>query len=150
MPIMRRINQTYKDTKILSVVCDNASSNDLMIDSLADLIDVFPGATNRTRCFAHVINLVAKTITRQFDVPGKKNNNTLTTAQEELALLADGIDCEEIISQAEKDNEDGVEDDNDDGWVDEREGLSQDDVQNLDESILPVRRVLVKVSSHYQ
>jgi hypothetical protein len=41
-------NGTYCDLvhQILSVTCDNASPNDMMIDALAELVIVFPGATN--------------------------------------------------------------------------------------------------------
>ncbi|KAF8870859.1 hypothetical protein BD779DRAFT_1399992, partial [Infundibulicybe gibba] len=52
---------------ILSVTCDNATPNDTMVDGLAELIDAFPGAANRTRCFTHILNLVAKAVLSQFD-----------------------------------------------------------------------------------
>ncbi|TDL16424.1 hypothetical protein BD410DRAFT_702142, partial [Rickenella mellea] len=54
---------------ILSITCDNASPNDTMTSKLAEILDTFPGAANRTRCFAHILNLVAKSIIRQFDLP---------------------------------------------------------------------------------
>ncbi|KAA1479016.1 hypothetical protein DENSPDRAFT_751612, partial [Dentipellis sp. KUC8613] len=57
---------------MLSVTCDNASANDVMVDELAELIDGFSGQVARTRCFAHVVNLVAKSLLRQFDVPKAK------------------------------------------------------------------------------
>ncbi|KAG1871907.1 hypothetical protein C8R48DRAFT_556663, partial [Suillus tomentosus] len=53
--------------KILSVTCDNASNNDTMVNELSDLLEDFPGETNRTQCFLHIVNLVAKTLIRQFD-----------------------------------------------------------------------------------
>jgi hypothetical protein len=34
--------------QIISVTCDNASNNDMMIDALSDLLAVFLGASNRT------------------------------------------------------------------------------------------------------
>ncbi|KAK0437302.1 uncharacterized protein EV420DRAFT_1222563, partial [Desarmillaria tabescens] len=52
---------------ILSITCDNASNNDTMIDVLAENIPAFPGEQHRTRCFAHVINLVAKSLLNQFE-----------------------------------------------------------------------------------
>src|SRR6202030_1804579 len=55
--------------QILSVTCDNATSNDVMISHLATILEEFPGSANRTRCFAHILNLVAKCIMRQFDAP---------------------------------------------------------------------------------
>ncbi|KAF8994849.1 hypothetical protein BDZ89DRAFT_902510, partial [Hymenopellis radicata] len=53
--------------QVLSITCDNASPNDVMIDRLVDGIPTFGGARARTRCFAHVINLVAKSLLRLFD-----------------------------------------------------------------------------------
>jgi hypothetical protein len=44
------------------VACDNASSNDTMIDEIAKLVLSYPGAANRVRCLAHVVNLVVKII----------------------------------------------------------------------------------------
>jgi hypothetical protein len=38
-----------------------------MIEELTELIPTFPGANNRTRCFAHIINLVVKQILLLFD-----------------------------------------------------------------------------------
>jgi len=58
--------------QILGVTCDNASPNDVMIDTLAGLVVTFPGAANRTRCFTHILNLVVKVILRPFDVPKAK------------------------------------------------------------------------------
>jgi hypothetical protein len=42
-----------------------------MIEHLSTLIENFPGAANQTRCFTHILNLVAKSILRQFDTPKK-------------------------------------------------------------------------------
>ncbi|KAH7903432.1 hypothetical protein BJ138DRAFT_979674, partial [Hygrophoropsis aurantiaca] len=52
---------------ILSVTADNASSNDTMTDKLADLVPHFGGEVSRTRCFLHIVNLVAKSLIREFD-----------------------------------------------------------------------------------
>ena len=54
--------------QVLSVTCDNVAPNDTMIDKLAKLLEEFPGAANRTRCFTHILNLVAKSIMKQFDL----------------------------------------------------------------------------------
>jgi hypothetical protein len=48
--------------QIISVTCDNASNNDTMIDALSDLLTVFLGASNQTRCFDHIVNLIAKSV----------------------------------------------------------------------------------------
>ncbi|KAG2740485.1 hypothetical protein P692DRAFT_201675684, partial [Suillus brevipes Sb2] len=53
--------------KILSITSDNASNNDTMISELADNVAHFEGKNSQTRCFLHVVNLVAKSLIRQFD-----------------------------------------------------------------------------------
>ncbi|KAF8546591.1 hypothetical protein OG21DRAFT_1373998, partial [Imleria badia] len=52
---------------ILSVTCDNASNNDAMIKALSKMVPTFRGAASHTRCFLHIVNLVAKSLIRQFD-----------------------------------------------------------------------------------
>ena len=46
-----------------------------MVDELANLIDDFPGPANQTRCFLHILNLVVKSILRQFDLPTSKKSS---------------------------------------------------------------------------
>ncbi|KAI9065337.1 hypothetical protein FKP32DRAFT_1538430, partial [Trametes sanguinea] len=53
--------------KMLAVTCDNASSNDTMVNALEIDIPSFKGQRTRTRCFDHVVCLTAKSVTRQFD-----------------------------------------------------------------------------------
>ncbi|KAG2139887.1 hypothetical protein BD769DRAFT_1310192, partial [Suillus cothurnatus] len=53
--------------QILSIMADNASSNDTMITELADMVGHFGGKTARTCCFLHIVNLVAKSLLKQFD-----------------------------------------------------------------------------------
>ncbi|KAG2085774.1 uncharacterized protein F5147DRAFT_588788 [Suillus discolor] len=57
---------------MLSVTADNASSNDTLVTELVDLVPHFAGETSRTRCFLHIVNLVAKSLLREFDAPKKK------------------------------------------------------------------------------
>ncbi|EPT01251.1 hypothetical protein FOMPIDRAFT_1098391, partial [Fomitopsis schrenkii] len=52
---------------VLGVTCDNASANDVMIDELEAMLAGFPGRRARSRCFCHIINLVAKAMLRQFE-----------------------------------------------------------------------------------
>ncbi|KAG1852571.1 hypothetical protein C8R48DRAFT_557033, partial [Suillus tomentosus] len=53
--------------QILSVTCDNASNNDAMIVELSGKVLEFGRATTHMRCFLHTINLVAKSLIREFD-----------------------------------------------------------------------------------
>src|SRR6266446_4851272 len=103
---------TYQICKILSITCDNTSNNDTMIEELANLVDDFPGPTNQTRCFLHILNLVVKSIIREFDVPKSKktsdsnddDDESMDKATKELLKLAGDIDLEEEI-MASADNE---------------------------------------------
>lgn len=119
-----------------------------MIRKLAELLDLFPGPDNQTRCFAHVLNLIAKSVIRQFDVPKAQQNQMLDDRIRELQALAADIDVEENstrngVEAGSNENED----DNMDGWIDERAKMSAEDVETLDESVEPVRFMLVKVIS---
>jgi hypothetical protein len=143
-----------RNPQILSITCDNASNNDTMIESLGVLIDDFPGPANQTRCFLHVLNLVVKSILKQFDLPKSKekkkngddngddqeNDETINQAADELLRLAGDVNIEgELMASDEE------EDDNDEGWIDEREEMTQDELRALSASVAPVRLLLTKV-----
>ena len=117
-----------------------------MIDKLADLLENFPGDPNRTRCFNHVIALVAQKMTRQFDVPKGGVDAALDEAEKELRNLAEGIDIEEMLTKSmqDADKEDEDNEENEDGTEDE---MSAEDRTVLDASMWPLRLVLVKVCS---
>jgi hypothetical protein len=111
-----------------------------MIKELASLIDHFPGDANHTRCFLHIINLVAKSILRQFEPPKAKDNAPLSEAAHELAALSKEL--ESSTGDADDDS-----DDDDDGLPDERAEMTEEEITELDEDIQPVRLVLAKVIS---
>lgn len=133
--------------QILSITCDNATNNDMMVDKLEGLVSGFDGATNRTRCFAHIINLIAKTIIRQFDIPEAKEDQLADAAMAELRVLANDMDMEDLLTQANRVYSDDEKDEDDDldGWVDERSRLSVSDLEELEEDVQPIRKMLVKV-----
>ena len=131
--------------QVLSITCDNASPNNTMIDELAVLLEDFPGAPNRTRCFTHILNLVAKSVLKQFDLPKAKAGEALTAAAQALSTLAGDIETEETEMGRDM-AQDGDEDDDEDGLADVRDGMSDEEISELDESLQPVRLVLVKVS----
>jgi hypothetical protein len=137
--------------KILSITCDNASCNDTMIDILSELLKEFPGAAHRTRCFAHILNLVAKSVIRQFDVAKGGADGALSNAEKVLQELADGVDLEDLVVQGEQEVEDDniEEERNEDGWIDEREELTRMQRNELDEQTRPVKLILVKVSPSF-
>ena len=96
---------------------------------------------NQTRCFTHVINLVVKSILRQFDIAKAKANETLNNATETLLQVAENIAGED---SDEMTGDDDLED-NTEGWVDERDFMTEEDRVALDASVQPVRLVLTKV-----
>ena len=117
-----------------------------MIAELAKLLDLFPGPKNQTRCFTHVLNLIAKSVIQQFDIPKAEQNETLDNRIQQLQVLAADIDLEEESTRNGMEiGSDENEEDNVDGWIDEREKMSADNVEMLDESVQPVRFMLVKV-----
>jgi hypothetical protein len=59
-----------------------------MIEKLFEALAEFPGQNNRVQCFLHILNLVAKTILKPFDLPKAKDGSTLTQAALELQTLA--------------------------------------------------------------
>jgi len=125
------------------VTCDNASNNDKMVEKLEDLLPVF-SSSNHTRCFNHVLNLIAKSLLKQFDVA--KTDDDLNEEEAKLLDLAKDLDGEELTVAQETDGDDGeVEDDLED-WVDEVAALTPEEREMLEDDIRPVKMVLVKVS----
>ncbi|KAJ7688260.1 hypothetical protein B0H17DRAFT_850456, partial [Mycena rosella] len=53
--------------KIASITADNATNNDVMTAVFSARLPAFGGERHRTRCFDHIINLVAKSFLRLFD-----------------------------------------------------------------------------------
>jgi hypothetical protein len=147
---MKKLGLTMHDTahQILSITCDNMSPNDVMIDTLAELVVAFLGTANRTCCFTHILNLVVKVVLCQFDVPKSKADRVLDAASQALVDLAGDTESSEM-EEAVMDNR-GKDNENDDEEevFDPRNGMSRKDQDELDSTVCPVRLVLVKVSSN--
>ena len=112
-----------------------------MINHLATLLAAFPGSANRTRCFTHILNLVAKCIMKQFDAPKKKRHDDEVDEDEDVADLQVALD--ELEGELEGDDI-GKDDDN---WeFDMRIELTEKEIDELEETVKPVRHVLTKVS----
>lgn len=132
-----------------------------MIEHLATLIKTFPGAANQTHCFTHILNLVAKSVLRQFEAPKSKGRDVLDDAVRKLAMVFDDLEDDDMdlnddvadmdgggnedSGEGDEDVDDGVVDDDDDGLPDEQEGMSEEELANLEKSVKPVRLVLTKV-----
>lgn len=132
--------------QILSITCDNTSVNDVMIEELAKAIPNFLGAETRIHCFLHILNLVAKTIIKVFNVPkGKKGPDDMSDAETFLSRLAEGIEQEEQETRASRDD-DGEADDDVENLVEETKLLSEEEKKSFEAGVLPIRLVITKVS----
>ena len=125
-----------------------------MVETLEVLIDDFPGAANQTCCFLHILNLVVKSILKQFDLQKSKekkesgNNSdneesdkTMDWAAEELLKLAGNVDNEGNLML----NDEEEDDDSNEGWIDECGEMTEDELRELLASVAPVRLLLTKV-----
>jgi hypothetical protein len=130
--------------KILAVTCDNASNNDVMIKELAEFVPGFEGEVGHTRCFLHVVNLVAKSLIHQFDVHSSQME------VDEQPEVTDEADTEGTPSDDAAEDDESEEDttaDDNDGFVDEVEKLGESEKELHIHTIRPVKAVLVKVST---
>ena len=122
-----------------------------MIEHLAVLVDAFPGAPNQTRCFAHILNLVVKSVLRQFEAP--KKGKELADVVDHVVMEidndnndkdeGDGSDNEGGSNECE-DVDDEVVDDDEDGLLPDE--MSEEESLRVKERVKPIRLVLTKVS----
>lgn len=125
------------------MTCDNATNNDAMIQELETLTPEFAGFASHTRCFLHIVNLVAKSLLCQFDA----KRETIRRDAEMVTLADELVREEEMMDETEDDDDDDdIKADNEDGWVDELENMTENERIELEESIWPVKLALAKVS----
>jgi hypothetical protein len=134
-----------------------------MVKHVSTLVENFPGAPNQARCFAHILNLVAKSVLRQFDAKEKEKDGgeDLDETTAALSALAQELDLEDgsvmpvledALEEEREEDDDGVDDDDDDasddedGLGDERAGMSAHDIVELDDDVVPIRLMLTKVN----
>ena len=136
-----------------------------MVDSLATIIAGFPGEANRSRCLAHIVNLVVKIILRQFDLTKKKVKKDVPVDKDSIAdedqCEFPGDDSEDVVDKMErvldkeeKEMDEGGEDDDEDGETLQRniemvEKALEDseEIKEVSKLVKPVRQVLYKVCS---
>lgn len=121
-----------------------------MVEELEKLVERFPGEAAQVRCFTHVINLVAKSIIQQFDVPKNLKKDIIDEALAELRVLADDLEREEEETKRGSSTAEGDEegdDENTEGWVDEREEMTDEEIAKLEADVKPTRLVLLKVKN---
>jgi hypothetical protein len=71
------------------------SNNDATIEQLSICLLDFPGTSNQTQCFLHILNITAKAIIKQFDIPNTRNGIVMDQVAQVLASLAEGLDIKE-------------------------------------------------------
>ena len=153
--------------QILGVTCDNTSNNDVMVNHLAVLVPTFAGASDHTRCFLHIINLVAKSLLHLFNIKKKDVDAVLNEAycdatdldaemdsdkdnpshRDAANLYADSETDEDNAKLDEYDEGDDGEAVNDEGLVDEVDRMTAAECRELRESIQPLKLALVKVGN---
>ena len=124
-----------------------------MINRLAMVLETFPGSANRTRCFAHILNLVAKCIMKQFDALKKPRKNSEYDLEAEFQVEDLEDELEGLNGDLDNEDEDrltgrGKSDDEDDEekGLDGREGMTEAEINKLEQSVKPVQHVLAKVT----
>ena len=117
-----------------------------MIRQLEELINDFKGEESQTRCFTHILNLIVKSIIRQFDIPKAQADKVFDEATTALMELAGNTDAkEQEVAESRDDSDDDEEDKNLEGWVDERVTMTIEQLAELKKAVQPVRLMLVKM-----
>jgi len=101
-----------------------------MVKDLADLNPWFKGEASQVCCFNHVINLVGKSLLKHF------NGGKL------IEVKVKGGDDNEDNNGGDNEEGDLI---NVEGWIDKSDSLSEEEWPELDDAVLPVKTVLVKV-----
>lgn len=131
-----------------------------MTRKLASVLHRFPGPANRVRCFAHIVNLVAKIILRQFDLSkscAKQAEDDLDGSDLELSELSDDTGDDSEIDEGDigenKIDEGDIDDDADmESELAEVEMEMREEIDDMANSTAQFGGVLQKVSAinfHY-
>jgi hypothetical protein len=107
----------------------------------------FSGAINQTWCFAHTVNLCAKSILKHFDLLKKNDAEALDYAANTLADLANNIDhgTGREWERANNDEEEADQTEYLEVWASVCDGLADNKIQELKLSVQPARSMLAKV-----
>ena len=116
-----------------------------MFDELITKLPNFLGKNAHVRCFAHTVNLTAKGVLRPFE-PVKPKSGTEST---EVPVPSNDIGLEELIAEL-KDIEENGEKERDDveGFVEVLQEMSEEEREQWEKDVKPVRTALFKVSSN--
>lgn len=116
-----------------------------MVNELSRLAPTFAGPASQTRCFLHIVNLIAKSLLHQFDATSA-GDELEEEESSENELEGPGCGVEDFAEDEEENEAENVEaGDNDEGWVDESQDLTARDLEELQRTTRPVRAALLKV-----
>ena len=106
-----------------------------MIKEMARLLPDY-SEVNQARCFLHIVNLVAKALVKQFDLPTASNRNVAgLDAKEQILYDIGDNEGKASIESAEDGSNQGAEDDTEE-LVDEWPFLTEEERADLNESSL--------------
>ncbi|KAF7777784.1 hypothetical protein Agabi119p4_3856 [Agaricus bisporus var. burnettii] len=120
------------EKKFFGCVCDNASANNVMIDTLPGLISSYPGVHAHVRSPSNQSYSLKKAQKESERDEGEENEDEEDSEADE----------EEV---QDENDEHGFERDNTDGWVDERDSMEGAELVTLDCSAEPARQTLMKI-----
>ncbi|KAJ6608730.1 hypothetical protein B0H10DRAFT_1815190, partial [Mycena sp. CBHHK59/15] len=135
-----------------SITCDNASANDAMAHALESRLIAFDAQKDRTRCFDHIMNLVAKSLLKMFDPPPKNSFGNSDDADDTDGDRDDedpsgGLDLDELL--AELDDMERTEEDDDADIFDEIGHMLEAEREEFLEQTKEIRSALIKVRMSY-
>ncbi|KAK6974449.1 hypothetical protein R3P38DRAFT_3482518, partial [Favolaschia claudopus] len=105
-----------------------------MCQNLENRLDGFNAEKDRTRCFDHVGNLVAKSLLKMFDAPKKKRRSRQPPGDgdRDEDEANDGLDLEQLL--AELNDMERTDDDSDDVFDELAQMLEEDREQFLEQT----------------
>jgi hypothetical protein len=118
-----------------------------MIEELGKTLDSFSGAANQVCCFLHIVNLITKSVLHQFEPPKskKQGSDLFSEGAAELAVPSVNLEDDDNLDEIEEDVDDGMEDNDVEGLEETCDGMTADEIKELEDKVKPVQLVLVKV-----
>ncbi|KAF7761164.1 hypothetical protein Agabi119p4_10573 [Agaricus bisporus var. burnettii] len=148
--------------KILGVTCDNTTNNDVMVENMGVEVEDFDGDASHLYSESAHKTQKKQRADEVYDAQDvetdeeEENDNdvdhTLAGGNERLAgdlatirQLAGMLERQQQRARLEEAPEETANDLEDIGWIDERWSMSEDKLENLTQSVMPARQMLVKL-----
>ncbi|KAJ3713777.1 hypothetical protein C8R42DRAFT_592237, partial [Lentinula raphanica] len=138
---------------IIAVTCDNALANTAMLDELEEQLVGFLGKRAHVRCFAHTVNLTAKGVLCPFEPVKRKaatnEENNEEAGEHRTRTPEEQMGLDELYTELMNLEENGdVDRDNIEGFVEVLNEMSEEEREEWDRNVAPVKSTLYKVSWH--